>query len=403
MSTALPHRRLCHPRQSFCPFPRSAAVLVAFALVLHSVLIPALGRAAEVPLWDPAGIADFELTECRGRKVTKSDLLGQPWLAAFIFTRCAGPCPLVSAEMKKLQQATKDLPLRLVSFTVDPDTDTPDVLKFYADQLGADPERWWFLTGDKATIFNLVRGSFRMIVADAENPKPGFEVIHSIEIMHVNDEGVVVGRYNARNDVHMARLKNVLVGKMTSEEAQRLNSADQIEEAAQEAQAESESSAGDSLEARPAGAALPAWLTRLPMVNALLNSLATLFLIAGFVFVRRKQVTAHAASMLSAFLTSAVFLSTYLVYHFSLKHYTGSSSQPYQGPESLRILYYLILVPHVLLAPVATGLALATIYQAARKNWPTHRRLARITFPLWLYVSVTGVIIYYMVYHLPRA
>ncbi|MFN7769213.1 MAG: SCO family protein, partial [Planctomycetaceae bacterium] len=154
--------------------------MFCLALLLGSPPSHAQAPAPVLPTWDPAGIADFELQECRGRTVTKSDLLGQPWLAAFIFTKCAGPCPLVSSEMKKLQDATRDIPLRLVSFTVDPDRDTPEVLQFYADKLGADPDRWWFLTGDKPTIFGLVRNSFKMIVDEAENPQPGFEVIHSI-------------------------------------------------------------------------------------------------------------------------------------------------------------------------------------------------------------------------------
>ncbi|RPI89732.1 MAG: DUF420 domain-containing protein [Planctomycetaceae bacterium] len=383
---------------------RRAMAVLTLAVCLCAASLPAYCQAADVPLWDPAGIADFELQECRGRTITKDDLLGQPWLAAFIFTRCAGPCPLVSAEMKKLQQATRDLPLRLVSITVDPDTDTPEVLKFYADQLGADPERWWFLTGDKAAIFNLIRGSFRMVVADADDPKPGFEVIHSIEIMHVNEQGVVVGRYNARNDVQMARLKNVLLGKMTAEEAQRLNAVPVLDEPTSEAdQTESADRPEPAVGPASGRVPLPVWITRLPTINALLNTVATLYLVAGYLLIRRGKVAAHATVMISAFVTSAVFLSTYLTYHFALKHYTGSSSQPYQGPESLRILYYLILVPHVLLAPIATALALATIFQAARRNWSTHRKLARITFPIWLYVSVTGVIIYLMVYHLPRA
>ena len=375
---------------------------VVFCLALVLGLLPPLCHAQApalvLPTWDPAGIADFELQECRGRQVTKSDLLGQPWLAAFIFTKCAGPCPLVSSEMKKLQDATRDIPLRLVSFTVDPDRDTPEVLQFYADKLGADPDRWWFLTGDKPTIFGLVRNSFKMIVDEAENPQPGFEVIHSIEIMHVNAEGVVVGRYNARNELHMARLKKVVQGKMEPAEAQRLNALP-TDAAPTESAAGAEPDAG--ADATAAGE-IPRWVLRLPTTNALLNALATICLVSGYVFIKRGDQKSHGAMMLSALITSAVFLGCYLTYHFALQRYTGSSSQPYQGPPALKPLYLCILIPHILLAPVATGMALTTVWHAWRKNWEKHRRLARFTFPIWLYVSVTGVIIYLMVYHLPR-
>ena len=391
------------PGQGFRPLSASlvcGTVMFCLALVLGPLQAPTRAQAPApvLPTWDQAGIADFELQECRGRKVTKADLLGQPWLAAFIFTKCAGPCPLVSSEMKKLQDATRDIPLRLVSFTVDPDRDTPEVLQFYADKLGADPDRWWFLTGDKPTIFGLVRNSFKMIVDEAENPQPGFEVIHSIEIMHVNADGVVVGRYNARNELHMARLKKVVQGKMEPGEAQRLNA---LPTDAAPTEVAETADTGEETQATAAGE-IPRWVLRLPTTNALLNALATICLVSGYVFIKRGDQKSHGAMMLSALITSAVFLGCYLTYHFALQRYTGSSSQPYQGPPALKPLYLCILVPHILLAPVATGMALTTVWHAWRKNWAKHRRLARFTFPIWLYVSVTGVIIYLMVYHLPR-
>src|SRR6185369_9277822 len=109
------------------------------------------------PVWPEEGVADFSFTECHGQTVTKADLLGKPWLACFIFTQCAGPCPRVSEQMAVLQKRLKELDVRLVSFTVDPDRDTPEVLRAYADKYGADPEKWWFLTGDKAEIYRLVK------------------------------------------------------------------------------------------------------------------------------------------------------------------------------------------------------------------------------------------------------
>ena len=96
-----------------------------------------------------AGIDDFSLTERSGKTVIKEDLLGKPWVACFVFTRCAGPCPRVSGQFYQLQKDLKDLDFRLVTFTVDPKNDTPEVLARYAESVGADPEKWLFLTGDQ--------------------------------------------------------------------------------------------------------------------------------------------------------------------------------------------------------------------------------------------------------------
>jgi protein SCO1/2/putative membrane protein len=223
-------------------------------------------------------------------------------------------------------------------------------------------------------------------------------VIHSIEIMHVNAEGVVVGRYNARNELHMARLKKVVQGKMEPAEAQRLNALPTDAVPTDNSPAAVSAAGPDST----AAGEIPRWVLRLPTTNALLNALATICLVSGYVFIKRGDQKSHGAMMLSALITSAVFLGCYLTYHFALQRYTGSSSQPYQGPPALKPLYLCILIPHILLAPVATVMALTTVWHAWRRNWEKHRRLARFTFPIWLYVSVTGVIIYLMVYHLPR-
>ncbi len=116
--------------------------------------------------------------------------------------------------MQILQDRLKGIDVRLVSITVDPETDTPEVLCQYAARYNADPERWWFLTGDKKVIFRLISRSFRMIVDEDPNQVPGFEVIHSTEIMHVDAAGVVRGRYNAQDDVAMAKLRaEPLLGK----------------------------------------------------------------------------------------------------------------------------------------------------------------------------------------------
>jgi putative membrane protein len=135
-------------------------------------------------------------------------------------------------------------------------------------------------------------------------------------------------------------------------------------------------------------------VTRLPALNAGLNSAATLCLVVGYVFIRRGNVLAHRRCMLFAFGLSAAFLVSYLIHH------AGAGSVPYNGPESLRGLYRLVLVPHVILAAAVVPLALVTILRGLRDQRQNHRKLARITLPIWLYVSVSGVAVYWMVYRL---
>jgi protein SCO1/2/putative membrane protein len=143
------------------------------------------------------------------------------------------------------------------------------------------------------------------------------------------------------------------------------------------------------------------WWRGLPAVNASLNGLATLLLVAGYAAIRQGRPERHKQLMLSAFTVSALFLACYLVYHFELHHHTGTAGQTFQGQGGIRPIYYVILVSHVLLAMVVAVLAPVTLLLGLRQRWERHRRLARITFPLWLYVSVTGVVIYLLLYHWP--
>lgn len=148
-------------------------------------------------------------------------------------------------------------------------------------------------------------------------------------------------------------------------------------------------------------AELPGWAAILPTVNASLNGLATVLLVLGFVLIRKGKRDAHRNVMLTSFGVSVVFLLCYLAYHAALHHYTGEHGKAFEGTGVIRAVYFSILISHVLLAAVVPILALMTIYRGLKANWPGHRKIAKITFPIWLYVSVTGVVIYLMLYHLP--
>ena len=147
---------------------------------------------------------------------------------------------------------------------------------------------------------------------------------------------------------------------------------------------------------------MPDWVAALPTVNASLNALATVLLIAGYVAIKRRRNYLHRNLMLSAFGTSIAFLVCYLLYHAALHHYTGESGKKFAGVGIVRPIYFTILISHVLLAAVVPILALMTIVRAWRQQWAAHRRIAKITFPIWVYVSITGVVIYGMLYHWPK-
>jgi uncharacterized membrane protein YozB (DUF420 family) len=134
--------------------------------------------------------------------------------------------------------------------------------------------------------------------------------------------------------------------------------------------------------------------TALPAVNASLNAIAAVFLAIGWVFIKRRQIDRHRACMIAAFVTSALFLTSYLVYHANV------GSVPYQGTGGMRVAYFAILITHVVLAASILPLALVTLSRALSRRFDRHRRIARWTLPIWLYVSVTGVVIYVMLYRL---
>jgi putative membrane protein len=135
-------------------------------------------------------------------------------------------------------------------------------------------------------------------------------------------------------------------------------------------------------------------MTALPTLNACLNATSALLLLLGFYFIRQRNIQAHRACMGGAFLVSILFLISYLTYHY----YAGSTR--FTGQGTVRLVYFVILISHTILAAFVPFLAIITLTRALRGQYEKHRRIARWTLPLWLYVSVTGVIVYLMLYHL---
>jgi putative membrane protein len=132
----------------------------------------------------------------------------------------------------------------------------------------------------------------------------------------------------------------------------------------------------------------PAWTSSLPALNAALNFTSAVFLVAGFAAIRRRRRELHMKLMLAALLVASVFLASYVVYH----HYHGDTR--FEGQGVVRPIYFFILVTHVLGSMVALPLVLTTLFFAFTRRFERHRRLARFTFPIWLYVSITGVLVF---------
>ena len=302
-------------------------------------------------------VADFALTERSGDTVRRADLLGKSWVAAFIFTRCAGPCTQVSGAMAHLQHDLAALDnVVLVSFTVDPEFDRPEVLREYAKRFQADPRRWLFLTGKQDDIHRLAYESFHLgVVKNEGNVQPGYEVEHSTRLALVDPQGTIRGYYDGTDDAALPKLERHIKDMQLG------------------------------------------WEGRLPELNALLNGISAILLITGYGFIRRGRVALHQTCMLSALCVSMLFLASYLYYHFAVKH---GQPTPFPGTGWVRALYFTILLSHTVLAAVAAPLALFTAYKGLRNQFKKHKTIARWTLPIWLYVSITGVVVYWMLYRL---
>lgn len=342
-------------------------LVVAVAAVLVVAIVAWLKHGGERrsggSLAEIGRVGDFTLVERSGRTVRREELLGKIWIVDLIFTHCAGPCPLMTSGLAELQDLCSKGPVLLVSISVDPERDTPERLSEYARQVNASPDGWLFLTGSKGDIHRLARDSFTMTAEDAPEPRPGFEILHSTRFLLVDAEGRIRGTY-----------------LYVDGELQTYS----------EALAEIRRDVDLLLREREAKKRVRA----LPTVNAGLNGLSALLLIVGFLFIKAKKVTAHKTCMLSALAASTIFLISYLYYHYH------AGSVPFQREGLLRILYLAILFSHTVLAAVIVPLAGITLYHAFREQLDRHKTIARWTFPLWLYVSVTGVVVYFMLYHL---
>ncbi len=351
-------------------------LLVLLLTGIACTLAPAALRAADDDLGE---VADFALKERGGRTVTREDLRGKVWVASFVFTRCTGGCPQITATMKDLQKALAVYPGVLsVTFTVDPEHDNPGELARYAEHYGADPQRWLFLTGGEKQVYDLMEKGFhlpRPIQNQGTKRTAGNEVDHTTRLVVVDADGRIRGYFEGLRDTRSADPEGEYEANL--KKLRRLVA---------------------HLAYRS-----PDYLPRdFPAFNAALNAAAGVLLVLGYAAIRIRRVALHATCMLTALVVSALFLTSYLYYHLAIKHGrpTAFSDEALGAPEWAAYVYYGVLLTHTLLAAVVAPLALVTAYLGLRGRLKRHVRLARWTLPLWLYVSVTGVVVYWMLYRL---
>ena len=150
----------------------------------------------------PVSVPDFNLTDQRGEPLVLADMVGKIWVADFIFTHCPTICPAMTSEMARLQSEFVADPVYFVSFSVDPERDTSEVLSRYAKEYGADDRRWYFLTGDKEDIYELAKDGFSLAAGHK-----GSEILHSTRFVLVASDGHIYGRYDSRSKPAMLRLR----------------------------------------------------------------------------------------------------------------------------------------------------------------------------------------------------
>jgi protein SCO1/2 len=177
--------------------------LVVLAVAGWFVLRPHGEPEEPLDRGDIGAVPDFALTDQNGNTVRRDDLLGKVWVADCVFTRCSGPCPMITANLSRLGHDLAGHGLdefRLVTVTVDPDHDTPEVLAAYARKFDADPARWVFLTGKKAEVYDFIQKGLLQPVMEneGEGRKPGSEVLHSVKLMVVDRKGHLRGYFDGR-------------------------------------------------------------------------------------------------------------------------------------------------------------------------------------------------------------
>ncbi|WP_145196269.1 DUF420 domain-containing protein [Planctomycetes bacterium Poly30] len=333
-------------------------------------------------------VPEFQFEDSRGGTLSKKDLLGAPWIAVPFFLRCTGPCPSITRDIRaRLHDEFQGTPVRIVSFSIDPEIDTPEELRAYADSIEADPERWLFVRSrTEFEMHDFIRDGLMVPLqrnADAEDP--GAAITHGTRMPVIDAEGKIAGMYEladpalGENGLPLEESEPILEGRYGLLIA-RARALAGLEYLWPLPPAKGETS-------------------RIPLLNAILNGTAFVLLICGIFAIKSGAKKTHEVFMKLAFVFSAAFLGFYLYYHFKVQPIQGGPT-PYHGAGALKIGYLVMLLTHIVLAVVNLPMVLRTFWLAHKEDWVRHKRLARWTFPIWAYVSLTGVLVYLMLYPL---
>jgi protein SCO1/2 len=337
---------------------RLKPVLRTHQTAVFAVLLFLTAGAAAVHA-DPPGLRQdwdltvgaFTLEERGGALIGPEALRGKVWVAHFFYPGCQGPCTKTVPTMKRLHDAVAaKTDYVLVSIALN--DDSPELLRQFAHDHGADPRRWLFLTGPSDQVHDIVQKCFFQTAQRKSDGRPGDEIDHTVNLMIVDRTGAIRGYVDGTD---------VAVVPLVVERLREL--------------------------------AAPRYL--LPAGNAVLNTMCTVLLVVGWLSIRRRRETLHTVCMLAALATSTVFLASYLYFHFAVL-----DGQPtrFRGEGWVRPLYFAILLSHTVLAALVAPLAVYVAWQGLRDHRPRHVRVARWTMPIWLYVSITGVVVYVLLY-----
>jgi protein SCO1 len=302
-------------------------------------------------------INNFSLFGVDGDHVSARDLRGSIWVVQFFVPGC-NECSKANPAMQRLQAHYRGKPgVKLVSIALR----FPELRKDFARDQEADLEQWLFLGDpDEKRVHEIIRTSFYNAVETRSNPDPGAMIDHSIRLFLIDPHGMIVGYVNGADP----KASEVLV-----REIDRLRLAQRI----------------------------PITGAELPRFNAILNASCTVLLLLGWISIGLRWETVHKIVMLLALAVSMIFLASYLYYHFVVLQ---MEPMRFQGTGAVRYVYFTILLTHTILAAVVAPLAIFITVQGLRDARLIHVKLARWTLPIWLYVSVTGVVIYWMLYRM---
>ena len=296
-------------------------------------------------------VGQFTLTQRDGTPFTAEQLRGKIWIAHFFYPACQGPCTRTVPTMAKVQDALRGKSdYVLVSIALN--NDTPELLQGFANDHGADEKQWLFLTGPMQQVHEIVQRCFFQTAMKKELLRPGDEIDHTTNLMVIDRQGMIRGYIDGQDPA---------VVPMVVKRLREL--------------------------------AAPRYLQ--PAGNAALNALCTVLLLLGWIAIKQGRETLHKACMLLALAASVVFLASYLYFHFVVL-----DGQPtrFPGQGLVRPIYFAVLLTHTVLAAAVAPLALYVAYQGLRDRRPRHVRVARWTLPIWLYVSITGVVVYVLLY-----